>query len=133
MQTSTAHFPLQLNCVKGTDGMHACPLRASGEGDRIPSHYNNLSCRRTHSMRRLALFLVFLFTIPVSFAQTPAFDRAASLRHGINLSGWFASSGDLSQQHFDTFTNEADLKLIHEMGFDSVRLGVEPSLIVRHG
>ena len=65
--------------------------------------------------------------------QNPAFDRAASLRHGINLSGWFASSGDLSQQHFDSFTTEADLKLIHAMGFDSVRLGIEPSLIVRHG
>jgi aryl-phospho-beta-D-glucosidase BglC (GH1 family) len=77
--------------------------------------------------------MVLLATFQISFAQSPAFERAASLQHGINLSGWFASSSDLSQQHFDTFTNEADLKLIHEMGFDSVRLGVEPSLIVRHG
>ncbi len=84
-------------------------------------------------MRRAALLMVLLATFQISFAQSPAFERAASLQHGINLSGWFASSGDLSQQHFDTFTNEADLKLIHEMGFDSVRLGVEPSLIVRHG
>jgi aryl-phospho-beta-D-glucosidase BglC (GH1 family) len=84
-------------------------------------------------MRRAALLMVLLATFQISFAQSPAFERAASLQHGINLSGWFASSGDLSQQHFDTFTNEADLKLIHEMGFDSVRLGVEPSLIVHHG
>ncbi|MGA7314614.1 MAG: cellulase family glycosylhydrolase [Silvibacterium sp.] len=84
-------------------------------------------------MRRAALLMVLLATFQISFAQSPAFERAASLQHGINLSGWFASSGDLSQQHFDTFTNEADLKLIHEMGFNSVRLGVEPSLIVRHG
>ena len=84
-------------------------------------------------MRRAALLMVLLATFQISFAHSPAFERAASLQHGINLSGWFASSGDLSQQHFDTFTNEADLKLIHEMGFDSVRLGVEPSLIVRHG
>lgn len=84
-------------------------------------------------MRRAALLMVLLATFQISFAQSPAFERAASLQHGINLSGWFASSGDLSQQHFDTFTNEADLKLIHEMGFDSVRLGVEPSLVVRHG
>jgi aryl-phospho-beta-D-glucosidase BglC (GH1 family) len=84
-------------------------------------------------MRRAALLMVLLATFQISFAQSPAFERAASLQHGINLSGWFASSSDLSQQHFDTFTNEADLKLIHEMGFDSVRLGVEPSLIVRHG
>jgi aryl-phospho-beta-D-glucosidase BglC (GH1 family) len=84
-------------------------------------------------MRRAALLMVLLATFQISFAQSPAFERAASLQHGINLSGWFASSGDLSQQYFDTFTNEADLKLIHEMGFDSVRLGVEPSLILRHG
>ena len=84
-------------------------------------------------MRRAALLMVLLATFQISSAQSPAFERAASLQHGINLSGWFASSGDLNQQHFDTFTNEADLKLIHEMGFDSVRLGVEPSLIVRHG
>ncbi|HEX3470175.1 MAG TPA: cellulase family glycosylhydrolase [Silvibacterium sp.] len=84
-------------------------------------------------MRSPALLIVLLSTFQISFAQSPAFERAASLQHGINLSGWFASSGNLSQQHFDTFTNEADLKLIHEMGFDSVRLGVEPSLIVRHG
>lgn len=84
-------------------------------------------------MRRLALVLGLLCTFQISFAQNPAFERVASLQHGINLSGWFASSGDLSQQHFDTFTNAADLKLIHEMGFDSVRLGVEPSLIVHHG
>ncbi|MGA9244046.1 MAG: cellulase family glycosylhydrolase [Silvibacterium sp.] len=84
-------------------------------------------------MRRAALVMVLLATFQISFAQSPAFERAASLQHGINLSGWFASSSDLSQQHFDIFTNEADLKLIHEMGFNSVRLGVEPSLIVRHG
>ncbi|HZD50064.1 MAG TPA: hypothetical protein VE178_15080 [Silvibacterium sp.] len=71
--------------------------------------------------------------LPYLWAQNTAFDRAASLRHGINLSGWFAGSRDLSAQHFDTFTGEADLKLIHDMGFDSVRLGVEPSLIARHG
>jgi endoglucanase len=84
-------------------------------------------------MRGYVLLTVLLLTSSPSFAQSLAFERAAVLRHGINLSGWFASSGDLSQQHFDTFTNSTDLKLIYEMGFDSVRLGVEPSLIVRHG
>jgi aryl-phospho-beta-D-glucosidase BglC (GH1 family) len=74
-----------------------------------------------------------LLIAPFSLAQNLPFDRASSLRHGINLSGWFASSHDLTQQHFETFTTGADLKLIHDMGFDSVRLGIEPSLIVRHG
>lgn len=84
-------------------------------------------------MRIFTLLLVLLLPASASLAQGIAFDRAGSLRHGINLSGWFASSRDLSQAHFDSFTGEADLKLIHEMGFDSVRLGVEPSLIARHG
>ena len=84
-------------------------------------------------MRRLCLPILLVFIVPFSPAQNLASDRAASLRHGINLSGWFASSGDLSEQHFKTFTGTADLRLIHDMGFDSVRLGIEPSLIVRHG
>jgi len=84
-------------------------------------------------MRGFYLPILLLLIAPFSLAQNPAFERASSLRHGINLSGWFASSRDLTQQHFDTFTTGADLKLIHEMGFDSVRLGIEPSLIVRHG
>jgi len=66
-------------------------------------------------------------------AQDIAFQRAGTLRHGINLSAWFASSRDLSAQHFASFTTPADLKEIHAMGFDFVRLGVDPALIERHG
>jgi endoglucanase len=84
-------------------------------------------------MRRFILSVLVLVLTPLASAQSIAFDRSASLRHGINLSGWFASSYDLSQKHFDSFTNASDLKLIHDMGFDSVRLGIEPSLIARHG
>lgn len=84
-------------------------------------------------MRGPCLAALLLLFAPASFGQNLALDRAASLRHGINLSGWFGGSGDLSSRHLETFTNAADLKLIHEMGFDSVRLGIDPSLIVRHG
>ncbi|GGG94142.1 glycoside hydrolase family 5 protein [Silvibacterium dinghuense] len=61
-----------------------------------------------------------------------AFRRAQELKSGINLSNWFAS-GDLSPQHLTTAVSEADLAAIHAMGFDSVRIGVDPSLIERHG
>ena len=84
-------------------------------------------------MRGLCLSVLLFLIAPLSLAQSLAFDRAASLRHGINLSGWFGGSGDLSSRHLETFTGPADLKLIHDMGFDSVRLGIDPSLIVRHG
>lgn len=86
-------------------------------------------------MRRWRIFLMvtFLACSQALLAQTVAFERAATLRHGINLSGWFAGSGDLSLQHFETYTTDSDLKAIHAMGFDFVRLGVDPSLIERHG
>jgi aryl-phospho-beta-D-glucosidase BglC (GH1 family) len=61
-----------------------------------------------------------------------AFQRASTLRRGINLSGWFTGS-DLSAQHFQSFTTETDLKAIHDMGFDFVRLGISPDLIEKHG
>ena len=81
----------------------------------------------------LALLALLMLGATEMPAQDAAFQRAATLRHGINLSGWFASSGDLSGQHFATFTNAADLKEIHAMGFDFVRLGIDPALIERHG
>lgn len=85
--------------------------------------------------RRLLLFSALLFWMASQAlsAQSVAFERAAALQHGINLSGWFASSGDLSAQHFESFTNATDLGTIHAMGFDFVRLGIAPELIERHG
>ena len=67
------------------------------------------------------------------WSQNVAFERARNLQHGINLSGWFASSRDLSVQHIASFTSASDLKAVHAMGFDFVRLGIDPSLIEHHG
>jgi endoglucanase len=77
--------------------------------------------------------LLILAASQAIFAQSVAFERAAALRHGINLSGWFASSSDLSAQHFESYTNATDLRAIHEMGFDFVRIGIAPDLFERHG
>jgi hypothetical protein len=55
--------------------------------------------------------------------------RLAHLRHGINLSDWFAQVGDpggYNKQHFDTAITPHDLDLIQAMGFDHVRLSVDP-------
>lgn len=79
------------------------------------------------------LAVAFLAISQTLSAQNLAFERAATLQHGINLSGWFAGSGDLSTQHFETYTTASDLKAIHAMGFDFVRLGIDPSLIERRG
>ena len=53
-----------------------------------------------------------------------AFARAQHLKHGINASGWFA--GDTSAEHIASFTDDADIALIAKMGFDHVRISIDP-------
>jgi aryl-phospho-beta-D-glucosidase BglC (GH1 family) len=62
--------------------------------------------------------------------------RARTLRHGINLSNWFQAGGDpagLTQQHFDTAITDDDLALIKAMGFDHVRIAINPAPLFRRG
>src|SRR5258708_426480 len=81
---------------------------------------------------------VFLFLASVSFAQVqsalqslsavPA-ARLAHIRHGINLSEWFAQVYDprgYTKEHFQTWTTATDIALIRSTGFDHVRLSVNP-------
>jgi endoglucanase len=53
----------------------------------------------------------------------------AHLQHGINLSRWFAQLADpsaYSKEHFESAITEHDLALIRTIGFDHVRLSVDP-------
>ena len=55
--------------------------------------------------------------------------RLAHLRRGINISDWLAQVGDpagYSKEHFDRAITPHDLDLIQAMGFDHVRLSVDP-------
>ena len=55
--------------------------------------------------------------------------RVEHLRRGINISDWFAQAGDPSgytKEHFETAITAHDLDLIQGMGFDHVRLSVDP-------
>jgi endoglucanase len=65
-----------------------------------------------------------------AFRPTPlAFTRAAKLRRGINTSGWFAQVYDkrgYTPEHFQAWTTAEDIALIKSMGFDHVRLSVNP-------
>ena len=66
-----------------------------------------------------------------SFGQTGSLAqrRAAHLRHGINLSEWFAQVYEpkgYTKEHFETWTTADDMALIKSMGFDHVRLSVNP-------
>jgi endoglucanase len=56
--------------------------------------------------------------------------RLARLRHGINASGWFAQVYDqrgYTKEHFQNWTTAEDVALIKSMGFDHVRLSVNPA------
>jgi endoglucanase len=70
---------------------------------------------------------------PVS--SVPA-SRLARLRRGINTSGWFAQVYDkrgYTREHFQNWTTAEDIALIKSMGFDHVRLSVDPQpMMVSH-
>jgi len=95
---------------------------------------------------RIAAFSLFVaFTLPLAVAfaapQSPsAHDAAVSerrlahLRHGINLSDWFAQQQDsaaYTKEHFETTVTAQDVALIRAMGFDHVRLSVDPRPMFR--
>jgi endoglucanase len=58
-----------------------------------------------------------------------AFARAEHLKRGINASEWFAQVYDkrgYTVEHFQAWTTAEDIALIKSMGFDHVRLSVNP-------
>src|SRR5258708_30529270 len=84
-----------------------------------------------------ALFLV----TPAVYGQTNSDAGAAQrhaqhLRYGINLSEWFAQVYDAkgyTKEHFESWTTAQDIALIKAMGFDHVRLSVNPQPMWRRG
>src|SRR5947207_11410332 len=88
-------------------------------------------------MRKFILLFVLIFSI-VSVAETSsslAERRAAHLRHGINLSEWFAQVYDpkgYTKEHLENWTTADDIGLIKSMGFDHVRLSINPQPMMRH-
>ena len=53
--------------------------------------------------------------------------RFGRLRRGINLSHWFSQAANYSKSHLDTHTTARDIALIKSLGFDHVRLPIEPA------
>jgi endoglucanase len=95
----------------------------------------------------VAMLSCVCFLIPSCvFAQTnvplrrdpaaTAMRRAGNLRHGINLSEWFAQVYDpkgYTKEHFDNWTTQQDIALVKATGFDHVRLSVNPAPMFRQG
>jgi len=98
--------------------------------------------RKAHSKFSLALlaFSLFFMASRGTFAQSPQpagvpAQRLARLRRGINLSEWFAQVYDpkgYTKEHFQSWNTAQDIALIKAMGFDHVRLSVNPEPMFRH-
>ncbi|HUA14510.1 MAG TPA: cellulase family glycosylhydrolase [Verrucomicrobiae bacterium] len=87
---------------------------------------------RTCIVILLSIALFSPISAPAQSSTVPA-SRLAHLRHGINLSEWFAQVYDprgYTKEHFDTWTTSADIALIKSAGFDHVRLSVNPQPIM---
>ncbi len=85
--------------------------------------------------KTLALITIILPLMSVGQTASLAQRRAAHLRHGINLSEWFAQVYEpkgYTKEHFESWTTADDIALIKSMGFDHVRLSVNPAPMMRH-
>ena len=70
---------------------------------------------------------------PAQSVSSVSASRLARLRHGINASGWFAQVYDklgYTKEHFQNWTTARDIALMQSMGFDHVRLSVDPQLMM---
>jgi endoglucanase len=84
-------------------------------------------------MRALTCLSLVLFSVTAlpalqKSAESPAWQRWKHLQHGVALSGWFSESGNYSMQQLRAFTTPADLEHIHQLGFDHVRIPIEPTI-----
>jgi endoglucanase len=85
--------------------------------------------------RYLAVFLLFVAPVLAqdllaqdrTAATQTAFARAQHLKHGINASEWFAqSASDYSAARTGRYTDAQDIALMAKLGFDNVRLSIDP-------
>ncbi len=82
---------------------------------------------RFFSCAALLVLSLPLFAQDRSVYVKTAFARAQHLKHGINASEWFAQhSHDYSAKYTDGYTDEADIALMAKLGFDGVRLSIDP-------
>jgi aryl-phospho-beta-D-glucosidase BglC (GH1 family) len=88
-------------------------------------------------MARRILLVIFLIATVACEAQaqsnSPAWKRWQHLQRGVALSGWFSESGNYSLQQLRAFTTPADLEHIHQLGFDHVRIPIDPVIFECEG
>ena len=83
-------------------------------------------------MRFAVMGAVVLGMVGAAQAQKGvAFERAEHLRRGVNLSSFYAQTRDLSQARLDAYMSAADMQALKAMGFDHVRLSINPAFADR--
>jgi endoglucanase len=88
------------------------------------------------SFRCRLLSVLLLLSLPVFAQDRPAdlktaFARAQHLRHGINASEWFAQTGKYSADDTNAYTDDGDIALMAQIGFDNVRLSIDAAPLTR--
>jgi len=78
----------------------------------------------------LAIGLLLASAAMAQHGTSLAFQRAEHLRRGINLSGWYAQTRDFTPQRMDSYTTSADFQTIKVLGFDHVRLSIDPEPLI---
>jgi aryl-phospho-beta-D-glucosidase BglC (GH1 family) len=80
------------------------------------------------------LAVLVLASVSVSGqGQGIAFERAAHLKRGINLSMWYAQDYDYSAKHLAEYTTPDDFRLVKATGFDHARLSINPEPLMLAG
>jgi aryl-phospho-beta-D-glucosidase BglC (GH1 family) len=84
-------------------------------------------------MKRLLVGLAVGLAAVSGWGQGIAFERAAHLKRGINLSMWYAQANDYSAHRLTTYTTVDDFKLVKSLGFDHARLSINPEPLMLNG
>lgn len=84
-------------------------------------------------MRRVLGLLLCGLAVTASHGQGIAFERAAHLQRGINLSMWYAQAWNYSAERLATYTTRDDFRLVKSLGFDHVRLSINPEPLMLDG
>jgi aryl-phospho-beta-D-glucosidase BglC (GH1 family) len=149
VSTRSKHDPLSLASILAFREVAARDLETSA--GRVPLILVGMKRNRRAPLCLGLAGLFLLAHTPQLWAQTAepprqpvatpasegvAVQRLSHLRHGVNLSGWFAQVADgkgYTKEHFLAHTTAQDIALIHAMGFDHVRLSINPQPMFREG
>jgi aryl-phospho-beta-D-glucosidase BglC (GH1 family) len=79
--------------------------------------------------------IALLILSSAALCQTDGVSQARfdHLRHGINASEWYAQRSNYSPDFLSTYTTRDDIVLMRRLGFDHVRLSIDPQPLWREG